>query len=237
MATNNPRRQGASSPYDDELLRITAEYTAAARAGRAPRISDYVRRYPQYARELVEYALAFSAVHADQPAPDVRPAATLSPAAQRALAFVREQHAAYAAGAAASATPAPAAEGAAQTPAEALDSLFKRGLAVGYPPQRLFGELGLSADLGAKLEARLIAAATIPRTLIERLAALLQTSADAVQAYLASTRPEPTGAQLYLAERPPEYSQQSFLDAVEHSTLSEDQKHAWAEIARRDGVA
>lgn len=230
MATNDRRRQGTSPPYDEELLRITAEYAEEARSGAAPRISDYVRRYPHYARELVEYALAFSAVFADQPAPDERPAAVPSPAARKALAFIREQSAAYETAAAAAPAPAPA-------EAEAIDSLLKRGVAVGYSPARLFSELGLSADLGAKLEAHAIAVATIPRTLVERLARLLQTSAEAVQAYLASTRPQAQGAQLYLAERPPEYSQQPFLDAVEHSTLSEDEKHAWVEIARRDGVA
>ena len=235
MATDDRRRRGESPrfDYDEDLLRITAEYADAARSGAAPRISDYVRRYPQYARELVAYALSFSAVHADQPAPDDRPAAALSPAAQKALAYVREQAAAYMAPAAG----APASAESSQAQPEALDGLLKRGVAVGYPPARLFRELGVSADLGAKLEARAIAAATIPRTVVERLARLLQTSAEAVQAYLASTRPQAQGAQLYLAERPPEYSQQSFLEAVEHSTLSEDEKRAWVEIARRDGVA
>ena len=232
MATDDRRRRGESprDAYDEELLRITAEYAEAARSGAVPRISDYVRRYPQYARELVAYALSFSAVFADQPAPDERPAATLSPAAQKALAYVREQRAPYGATAG---SPA-AAPG--QSQSEALDSLFKRGVAVGYPPERLFRELGVSADLGAKLEARMIAAATIPRTLVERLARLLKTSAEVVQAYLAGTRPQAQGAQLYLAERPPEYSQQSFLEAVEHSTLPEDEKRMWVEIARRDGV-
>lgn len=232
MATDDRRRRGESprDHYDDELLRITAEYAEAARSGAAPRIGDYVRRYPQYARELVEYALAFSAIFADQPAPDERPVTTPSPAAQKALAYIREQHATYESQAVAAGSPAPA-------QSEAIDSLFKRGIAVGYSPPRLFGELRLSADLGAKLEARVIAAATIPRTLIERLAALLQTSTEAIQAYLAGAQPQAQGAQLYLAERPPEYSQQSFLDAVAQSTLAEDEKRAWVETARHDGVA
>ncbi len=220
MATNDSRRQGASPRYDEELLRITAEYAEAARAGQAPSISEYVRRYPQYARELVAFALSFSALAADQPPTDERPAAALSPAAHKALAYVREQRTAY--------------ETAAMEP---LGSILQRGLAVGYPPPRLFAELGLSADLVAKLEAHVITVASIPRTLVERLARVLQTSAESVQAYLASMRPQPQGAQLYLAERPPEYSQQPFLDAVAHSTLSEDEKRAWIEIARRDGVA
>lgn len=232
MATNDPWRQGASPRYDEELLRITAEYATAARAGQAPSIGEYVRRYPQYARELIAYALTFSAVAADQPATDQRPAAALSPAAQRALAYVREQRAGYETAAAATSAPAPA-----SAPAGAIDSLLQRGLAVGYPPPRLFAELGLSADVVAKLEARVIVAASIPRTLVERLARVLQTSAEAVQAYLASTRAQAQGAQLYLAERAPEYSQQSFLDAVAQSTLADHEKRAWVEIAQRDGVA
>jgi hypothetical protein len=221
MATNDRPGQGASPRYDEELLRITAEYAGAARAGKAPRISDYVRRYPQYARELIAYALTFSAVLADQPPPDEQPASTPSPAAHKALARIRELR-----------------EQAYQTSQpEQLDSLFRRGAAHGYPPAKLFMELGVSADLGAKLEARKITVATIPRTLIERLARVLQTSGEAIQAYLAGMQPQPQGAPLYLAERPPEYSQQSFLDAIEHSTLSDAEKRAWVETARRDGVA
>lgn len=222
MATDDRRRRSESPRFDDdeELLRITAEYAEAARAGQAPRISDYVRRYPQYARELVAYALSYSAVFADQPPPDERSAATPSPAAQKALAFIREQRPAY--------------DSAAQ--AQTFDSLLKRALDVGYPPPRLFAELGLSADVVSKLEAQVITVASVPRTLVERLARTLQTSADAIQAYLASTQPQAQGAQLYLAERPPEYSQQSFLEAVAQSTLSEDEKRVWFEIARRDGV-
>ena len=232
MATDDRRRRGESPRYDEELLRITAEYAEAARAGNASRISEYVRCYPQYARELAAYALAYSAVFADQPAPDDRPTAALSPAAQKALAYVREQRDKYETETSAAPAAAPASR------PQAFDSLLQRGIAMGYAPSRLFAELGLSADLGVKLEAHVIAAASIPRTLVERLAGLLQTSAEAIQANLASTRTQAQGAQLYLAERSPaEYSQQSFLEAVAQSTLSEDEKRSWIEIARRDGVA
>ena len=39
---------------------ITAQYADAYRSGRAPRIEEYVHRYPDYARELLEFVCVLS---------------------------------------------------------------------------------------------------------------------------------------------------------------------------------
>ncbi|MFI5273796.1 MAG: hypothetical protein ACHQ4H_12255 [Ktedonobacterales bacterium] len=224
MTHNDQQRHAHQPAYDEELLRLTAEYAGAARAGKSPRLADYVRRAPHLARELAEFALSFAAITVELPAPDARPVGPPSEAAQRAFARIRETRAAYATSAAASETPASA----------PIMSLFRRGLAVGCTPPQLIAGLDLSPDLVSKLEARVIAVSSIPRTLVERLAALLQTSADAVQAYLGGAQAQ--GAQLLLAERPLEYRQESFLEALRTSSLTDEQKRIWTETAQHDGI-
>lgn len=196
-----------------EIDRITAQYAAEFRAGRAPQIEDYVRRYPQYTRELLEFALYFHTVGVDAAEPDEAPAAELSPAAQRALARIRERR-------------APAAN-------VAIEGLVKQGAQAGYSPRRLAEAIGLTTDLLGKLEARAIAIATIPPTLIGRLADTLRVTPSAIAAYLGATGPGHAGA-FYYADQPPAQQQESFLDAVQASALPPERKSEWAEIVRED---
>jgi hypothetical protein len=196
-----------------EIDRITAQYVREFRTGLLPRIEEYVQQYPEYTRELLEFSVYFHTVGFDSPEPDAAPATDLSPAAGRALSQIRERHA-----------------GSATSPIEAL---VKQGGAAGYSPPRLAAAVGLTTDLLAKLEARAIAVATIPPTLIKRLAETLKVAPESVAAYLGASQPGPAGA-FYYADRPPTQEQQSFLDAVRASTLPPEQKREWAEIAERE---
>jgi hypothetical protein len=227
-----PRDQRRSQ--DQDLLdRITARYAEEVRAGANPNLADYVRRYPQCADELIEFALYFAAVSADLPDDDFAPAAQLSPESQAALAAVRAELGLTPVGAASQPVP-DAVSGAAPT----IDGLFARGVALGLTPPELAAATDLSTDLLAKLEDRAIAVASIPRELFETLARVLQTGADIVQAFLASPRGQArAGAQLYLAEHPPEYPQESFTSAVRASSLSPEQQRRWTDAARREGLA
>lgn len=90
-------------------------------------------------------------------------------------------------------------------------------------------------DLLAKLEAHAIAATTIPRTLIGRLADTLKVAPDVIAAYLAAAGPAQAGA-FYYADQPPTRQQESFLDAVQASTLSPERKREWADVMRRDSA-
>ena len=85
-------RQERERQYEIDL--ITAQYADAYRSGHAPRIEEYMQRYPQYTRELLEFAVYFHSVGFDAAESDAAPAAELSPAAQKALAQIREQRAA-----------------------------------------------------------------------------------------------------------------------------------------------
>src|SRR5215470_12465238 len=52
---------------EEEVLRITAQYVAELRAGRQPRLGDYLARYPQYAEAISEFVAYYHAVEADLP--------------------------------------------------------------------------------------------------------------------------------------------------------------------------
>lgn len=196
-----------------EIDRITFEYATEHRGGRNPRIEDYVRRYPQYASELLEYALYYHTVGFDRQ-PLVGPAEpTLSPAAEKAMARIREQNP----------------EAFATVPI-AIQSLVQLGLDAKYTPPQLAAAVGLDSALLQRLEAHAIAAVSIPRTLIQRFADVLKTAPEAIAAYLNAT---PAGG-FYMAEQQPDQRQQTFLDAVDASALSPEGKREWAEIVRTE---
>ncbi len=150
------RRDQREQQY--EIDRITAQYVIEFRLDRSPHIEDYVRQYPQYTQELLEFAVYFHTVGLDAAEPDQIPAAE---------------------------------------------------------------------------EARAIAVATIPPTLVRRLADTLNVTPEAVASYLGAARPGDAGA-FYYADQPPTQQQEPFLDAVQASALSPERKREWAEIVSED---
>lgn len=200
-----------------EIDSITAQYADDVRNGRAPRMEEYLQRYPQYTSELLEFAIYFHTIGFDAEALDATPAPALSTAAQRAVLRIRERNAPIAA------TPAP----------QSIEGLVKQGIKAGYNARKLAEAVGLSIDLLGKLEARVIAVATIPPTLIRRLASTLQVMPEAVSAYLGAVQPGQAGA-FYYADQPPSQQQESFLDAVQASALSPERKQEWATIVKDD---
>ena len=197
-----------------EIDRITFQYAEQYRQGKRPRIEDYIQRYPQYASDLLDYALYFHTIGFEAEPFEEPAELKLSPAGEKALARIRARRAASAA--------APAA-----TP---VQSLFQQGMAVNMLPPQLAAAVGLTAPLLARLEARKIAVASIPRTLIQRLASVLQTVPEAIIAYLSAGQ---AGA-FYYADQPPAEAQETFLAAVQGSGLSPEQKSEWTEIVKAE---
>ncbi len=189
-----------------EIDSITAQYADEFRSGRAPRMEAYLQRYPQYESELLKFAVYFHTIGFDADEPDASPAPALSAAAQRALMRIRPP---------------------------VIDGLVKQGVKAGYPARKLAEAVGLTIDLLGKLEARVIAVATIPPTLVKRLADTLQVVPEAVSAYLGAAQPGQAGA-FYYADQPPSQQQESFLDAVQASALSPERKQEWAAIVKDD---
>ncbi len=189
-----------------EIDSITAQYADDFRSGRAPRMEAYLQRYPQYESELLEFAVYFHTIGFDADEPDTSPAPALSAAAQRALMRIQ---------------PPP------------IEGLVKQGVKAGYPARKLAEAVGLTIDLLGKLEARVITVATIPPTLVKRLADTLQVVPEAVSSYLGAAQPGQAGA-FYYADQPPSQQQESFLDAVQASALSPERKQEWAAIVKDD---
>ena len=207
-----------------QIDRITFQYAEEYRQGQRPRIEDYVRRYPQYTSELLEFAVYFHTIGFEDE-PFEEPAdLTLSPAAEKALAQIREHSAVYAP------TAAPAASSV--TP---IESLFKQSLQLKLTPAQLAEAVGLTAPLLARLDARKIASASIPRTLVQRLADALKAAPEAIAAYLGATQAGQAGA-FYYADQAPTETQESFLDAVRASGLTAAQKSEWAEVVKAAGA-
>ena len=192
-----------------EIDSIIARYVDAYHAGQSPRIEDYVQRYPQYTGELLEFAVYYHTIGFATESLDGPPDSALSPAAEKAMARIREQRTRRD-------QPAPV----------AIQSLVQVGLDANYSPPQLAAAVGLTVDLLGKLQAHAIAAATIPRALIQRFADVLKTAPEAIAAYLSAS---PAGG-FYMADQQPDQQQESFLDAVEASALSPEGKREWAEI-------
>lgn len=206
----NARRAQRKRQY--ELDGIIARYVDAYHAGQSPRIEDYIHRYPHYSSELLEFAVYYHTIGFATESLDGPPDPALAPAAEKAMAWIREQRE----------RPAPV----------AIQSLVQLGLDAKYSPPQLAAAVGLTVDLLGKLQAHAIAAATIPRTLIQRFADVLQTAPEAIAAYLSAS---PAGG-FYMADQQPDQQQESFLDAVEASALSPEGKREWAEIMNAEAT-
>lgn len=215
MANQSEERRASARQRRErqyEIDRLTSQYADEYRAGRAPKIEAYIQRRPELAAELLEFALYFHTVGAETEALGATATTQLSTAATKALAMIQQQS-----------DVAPA----------SLDGLVKQGKRLGYSPRTLAEAVGLTTTLLGKLEARAIAATSIPPTLVGRFATALKVAPDAIATYLGiSSRTSQTGqaAAFYYADQQPTQQQESFLDAVQGSSLTPEQKRMWAEI-------
>ncbi len=108
-----------------------------------------------------------------------------------------------------------------------VTSLLKAAKECGLQPRQLAAEVGLSDPLLRKLDLRRIRFASIPKPLIERLAAVLQQEAAAIVAYLQGSQRMAAGAS-YRSEQTPTLGQdEDFFAAVRADrTLTDEQRDA-----------
>jgi hypothetical protein len=195
-----------------EIDVLTAQYADEVRSGRQPRIEDYVERHPQYAAELLEFAVYYHTVGFDIEPPYGPADVELSPAAISAQARIRALR---------------------EAPNVRIVGLVARGLELGLPPPQLAAAVGLTMALLGKLEARVIAVASIPPTLVRRLASALRVAPVTVETFLGAAGPGTAGA-FYYADTQPTQQQEPFLDAIQSSELPPAAKQEWADIVRAD---
>jgi 23S rRNA A2030 N6-methylase RlmJ len=193
---------------------ILDDYVASVTQPNRDDLEAWVRRYPAYERELVEFTLNWLRMeHA--PTPVAEPPATVEAQVQRGMEVVRRLMRE-----AREAEPPPS-----WVP---IADLVARGESLGLNRQALAAQLGLSGALITKLNRRLIAPASIPAEMITRLAQLLQSAEDAVAAYFQGAPRLAQGAHYRAEKAPAAGNQQDFFAAVANdAAIPADQREYW----------
>jgi hypothetical protein len=162
--SERPRTTSEDEAAELEVLALAEQFAAELRAGRAPRLSAYLERYPQYAAQLTDFA---ADLLADEPeaAPGSAPSA-LAPGTVRALdilfaaeatdeqahlARVAEQPAEYVAG----------------------RGLLAAAHAKGISTHALAAATDLSPQLLSLLDTKTVAGTEVPPALVARLGGAL----------------------------------------------------------------
>lgn len=186
-------------------------------------LAEWIRRYPQYERELTEFAASWSLMKWLPPSPDAEEVdeETL---VLRGMSVVQNLLHRQEQGAAPPETVAP------------ITSLLDEGRARGLTPRQLAQAAGLGEILLRKLDRRLVRYASIPREAVEALAAALRREAQSVAAYL-QQRPKFAAVAHYRAELAPELAEpEDFFTAVRADpTMTDEQRARWLALAPRDG--
>ena len=177
-------------------------------------LAPWLARYPQYARALTDYAAAWMLASVFDPMPDGE--LTSDPArVARGIAIARKAMAA--------AAPLP------------ITSLVMAAQQTGQGPADLAARVKITMTIFAKLDRRLLRAATIPERLIDDLAVAVGRGAEAVRMYLQGDATLPAGA-MYSAASPPSVrrgeGKEDFFDAIaSDETMDAEDRAAWLALA------
>ena len=208
------------TPSAAPLRDVLYEFSLAKRVPDAELLDDFVRRFPQYADSLTEFAIEL-AMDALRPEPEVVTKAAIdpnhvSPVVSRAISRFHNRLYAVRQAAKPTSNSAPLPEVAdAPNPFAELSRAAFRALADG---------IGANTVFVAKLRDRQIKPDTIPGGFLQCLADALNTPLDLVTAYFAAPSTS-TSRQFYKADdKPDSNQQQSFVEAVKSSGISEDQQ-------------
>lgn len=245
MATDNPNEaQHATQEHEKLMQQVTEQYIDAYTRGQAPSVEEYARRYPELAEDLLEFALFFHA-YAEDTDFSFAPEPYLDPAASAALQQIHAMEEAKE-------TPVPraAAARAAHFSPDQVSSLAPVGgevrpikgilaeaAARKLSTRKLAAMVDVTSEVLAKLDARAIEVTSIPSAFLRRLAENLNVPAGSIHAYLSGIGGPATSAQFYFAESAPEQKQESFLQAIDESALTEREKRHWREVAESEGLA
>ncbi|MHB8388659.1 MAG: hypothetical protein ACYDBH_03635 [Acidobacteriaceae bacterium] len=198
------------------------EFRIEAGDGPKPTILEaYCRRYPQYARELTDYALEWlidETLAGTEAASDVAVNSS-SPLVSRAISRLYDRICER------------------ETGKEAATGLSGQQAVnpfEGLPLTRvrtIRDELGINTPLFTKFRSRLIDPTTVPRAFLERFARLLDRTVEELRDYLSLPPTVHIGAD-YKAEGKPTVTgcKESFEDGIRSSSLDEKQKRALLKV-------
>ncbi len=209
-------------PMDQEMLEDILDAYVASGVGPNSPLEEWTRRYPEFEREIVEFAASWSLMTWLPPAPNAEEVTeeTLVLRGMSVVQNVLHRQSAEA-----------------DSDSVALfESLIVEGQERGFEPRRLAHAVGLGDTLLRKLDRRLIAFTTIPEELIYRLARVMGREASSITAYL---QQEPTLAARaeHRSEQAPKLTpQEDFFDAVRSDpTIGRDHADHWYALERSMG--
>ena len=206
-------------PMDQEMLEDILDAYVASGVGPNSPLEEWTRRYPEFERELIEFAASWSLMTWLPPAPDAEEIdeETL---VLRGMSVVQNLlHRQSAESSPDSVAP--------------FESLIAEGQERGFEPRRLAQAVGLGDSLLRKLDRRLIAYATIPQGLINRLARVMQREATSITAYL-QQNPTLGATTEHRSEQAPKLmALEDFFDAVRADpTISREHAENWFALER-----
>ena len=181
----------------------------------AENLQEWVKRYPQYQRELVDFAAAWAEQLVLPPAPELGPEtenALIDRAMSHALNVAYNQ------------------DVQAQEQAENDDSVLSltgEAQRLGMDPQEFAKACGLDLALISKLNTRQVKPETIPSKLVRLLGQKLRKPVAVIAAYLEMPSQALAGKSFLARRKPESTAQQSFEDAMRASSLSEEEKVRW----------
>jgi hypothetical protein len=200
------------------LSEILDEMAASEPVLDAPALARWVGRYPQYERELMDFAARLGLM--TQLPPDDTP--------------LEDEEGFYARGLEVVQRVMDARHGSTQGAETPITSLLAEAKISNLDIAKLAAAADLSVSIVAKFEQRLISFAATPREAVEAIARAIKRSAESVATYLQAAPGFAPGAS-YKSESAPQLPpQQDFAEAVRSDrTLGEDKKRVWLERAAR----
>jgi hypothetical protein len=207
-----------SKSKPEALTEILDDLVASEPVINSQTMTRWIGRYPQYERELMDFAARWSLM--THLPPDESP--------------LENEQAYYAGGLEVVKNVLRASRQRTPSTEQPISSLIAEGRTRDLNIGKLAALSDLSVPIIAKFEQRLISFSSIPREAIQNVAQTLQRSFESVAAYLQSPPAFATGASYKTDTAPEMPSQQDFATAIKDDRmLSEDKKARWLDLASR----
>ena len=212
-----------NEPTGLETLEDVLDAYVASDVGPNSPLDEWLRRYPEFEREIIEFAASWSLMKWLSPAPDTEEVdeETLVLRGMSVVQNLLHRQ-----------SWEPASDSVAP-----LESLIEEGRAKGLEPRRLAQATRLGDSLLRKLDRRLITHTSIPQELIKRLAEVMQSEATSITAYLQKA-PTLVAATEHRSDQAPKLMElEDFFDAVRADpTISREHAEYWFALERSMGA-
>lgn len=212
-----------NKPSGREKLEDVLDAYVASGADPNDPLDEWIRLYPEYEKELIEFAVSWSLMKSLPPAPDAEEVDE-DTLVLRGMSVVQNLLHAQSLESVSG-------------PVVPFASLVEEGRARGLKPRQLAQEVELGDSVLRKLDRRLIRYASIPKELIESLAKVIQSETTRVAAYLQQSPTLVTTMEHRSEQAPVLTDQEDFFDAVRADpTIKREHAARWLELERSKGT-